>query len=50
MISLGVCEERLMGDDGYQVLEEEMNTAENISPKIQLAERESSHLNGGRKE
>lgn len=35
-----------------RVLEEEMNTAENIFPKIQLAERErkSSHLNGGRKE
>lgn len=35
-----------------RVLEEKMNTAENIFPKIQLAERErkSSHLNGGRKE
>lgn len=42
-----------MGDEEYQgIRRREINTAENIFPKIQLAERErkSSHLNGGRKE
>lgn len=40
MISLGVCEERLMGDEGYQVLEEEMNGREHFSKNPISRERE----------
>lgn len=35
-----------MGDEEYQDIRREMNTAVNIFPKIQLAE--SSHVNEGK--